>query len=420
LPVDPAPDGRAPIVHYFFPLPEPLNFPDGYTPPTEHVGDTPDEPTTGRTPWALLTYYRRSVPGDPALAGLDAAHQVQLHVVPGATASTEAALDSADAAGPTTTVTVLHARTPLVASSSAPPNWQGRVQEVPPSGDPFNRCLRLAQDHVRALRLANRTPYAFPTYEQLPFMVPYFTQHPANADGADRWVGPSVMLLDHANVPGAIAGPDFTSETDARFGRHMAELRRGFPLMAYQERVLDGRRALDREGDYAGAVVLFQTASEVLLDKVLVLLLWEEKVLPATAAVAFKEGEVGKRMQSSLAPRLKGQWSLTEPGPVADWYSRCARLRNRVVHGGYRPTRGEADNAYQALHGLEQHVMDRLVDQRTTYPRSTLMTVAESGLRRRGRWSGQIKKFHDEVAPTEPNWVDDVRAWNVQFIAVLT
>lgn len=110
---------------------------------------------------------------------------------------------------------MLHARTPLVLSSSAPPGWQGRAQEVPPSGDPFNRCLRLAQDHVRALRLAGWTPCALPTYERMPSMVLYFVQHPAHTEDAERWIGPSVMFLDHANVPGAIAGPDFTSETDA-------------------------------------------------------------------------------------------------------------------------------------------------------------------------------------------------------------
>lgn len=68
--------------------------------------------------------------------------------------------------------------------------------------------------------------------------------------------------------------------------------------MAYQERVLDGRRALDTDGDHAAAVVLFQTSSEVLLNKVLTLLLWEEKVFPVTAAGDFYEGQVVKRLQT--------------------------------------------------------------------------------------------------------------------------
>lgn len=68
----------------------------------------------------------------------------------------------------------------------------------------------------------------------------------------------------------------------------------------------------------------------------------------------------------------------------------------------------------------EQHVMDRLVDQRTVYPRSTLLTVAESGLRLRDKWSGPIKMFAEEVADTAPNWLDDLRTRHAQFVAALS
>lgn len=166
--------------------------------------------------------------------------------------------------------------------------------------------------------------------------------------------------------------------------------------------------------------MLFQTSSEVLLDEVLALLLWEDKVPPVAAAVDFKEGQVAKRLKSMLEPRLGGQRATKTPGPVGSWHKQCVKLRNRVVHGGCRPSRGEADSAYEALLGLERHVMDRLVDKRTVYKRSTLLTVAESGLRRRGKRSGQIKTFAETVADTEPNWLGDFRDWHDQFIAAIT
>jgi len=45
------------------------------------------------------------------------------------------------------------------------------------------------------------------------------------------------------------------------------------------------------------------------------------------------------------------------------------------------------------------------------------MTLGREGLERRGLWAGQIKRFSEEVAPTEPNWRDSFTAFHRAFLA---
>ncbi len=90
-----------------------------------------------------------------------------------------------------------------------------------------------------------------------------------------------------------------------------------------------------------------------------------------------------------------------------------------MVHGGYRPRRTEAAAAVRAVLGFEKHIYDRLVVRRNEYPRSTLMTVAEQGLRKRDLWGGQIRRFAEEVAPTEPPWRESNRTWRDRMVTAL-
>jgi hypothetical protein len=50
------------------------------------------------------------------------------------------------------------------------------------------------------------------------------------------------------------------------------------------------------------------------------------------------------------------------------------------------------------MRDLERFVFDRLAERRNVYPKVTLLTIGEPGLRRRGLWSGKIKRFGEETA----------------------
>ena len=84
------------------------------------------------------------------------------------------------------------------------------------------------------------------------------------------------------------------------------------------------------------------------------------------------------------------------------------------MHAGYEPTRGEADTALAAVYDLEKFLFNRLAEKRTTYPRSTLMTLGKSGLERRSKWTKQIREFEATIAPKEANWFLSFKAYRAE------
>jgi len=193
-------------------------------------------------------------------------------------------------------------------------------------------------------------------------------------------------------------------------------------VLLAREQLIVAERLLHHEGEYAAATVAAATAVEVMTDSLLSALMWEEHLSnpgapsAADAAAGFKEGKSAARAASELPRRLGGDWS-SPGGPWQRWRSGGATLRNRVVHGGYQPTRAEAQGLIDLAHDFERFTLDRLTARANTYPRSALMLVARSGLEKRGRYNGRIKQFSEQVAPLEPSWSESFSAWHLELVA---
>ena len=121
------------------------------------------------------------------------------------------------------------------------------------------------------------------------------------------------------------------------------------------------------------------------------------------------------RLAREFPSRLKGVWDTKGSGLVAQWFEHSYKLRHRVVHGGYNPSRFEAEQALESVVGLETHLFDRLAERRMDYPRSTLMTLGPPGLKRRNLWSGKIKRFYDGPARDEADWRESFSSWHGTF-----
>jgi hypothetical protein len=202
----------------------------------------------------------------------------------------------------------------------------------------------------------------------------------------------------------------------AEMAHWLEEARSGSPFATWRERYVDAVGALQTRGDTVASVLAGQTASEVLLDGMLSLLMWEEGVEPEVAAQAFEEGQAVTRMSREMPARLKGVWTTTGSGSVAQWFEDSYKLRHRVVHGGYTPSRIEAEAALGACSRLRTHLLDRLSARRNAYMRATLMTVGEPGLLRRGLWAGKIREFAEGPAQSEPNWRESFHGWHIKFV----
>jgi hypothetical protein len=227
------------------------------------------------------------------------------------------------------------------------------------------------------------------------------------------------LVLDHINIPDAAQGEELEGSDEARLTYFGDLLNMRSPLFFWLERFVEARRALKVEGQYGAAVTLSNTASEVLLDGLLAALYWEMEKDPAEVASVFTEGQLAKRVKSKFAELLGGRWVLDGNEPVAEWFHKCYRLRHKVVHGGYAPSRLEAQVALDAVISLSMYCWDRLAENRKKYPRTAIMMLAEDGLRQRGKWCSFMQKFYSEVAPHEASWMRQSNKWRNEVYAIL-
>lgn len=427
---DPKADPRGDSVHdrlnvgrFVFALPDPLPFPD-LTEIFEKVGNEPGEHRPD-DPWVHLCFHQIEGPGGAEVQRLRALTEVVDSIAIAESDSGSSDDDGVSASEPLFTTTIVEACTSQVSPDPPPAGAMGIPQDQSPRSDAFMRCLRLVDDLARAYRIATKVPIGPVTYERVsPFVFLFMGEVPWWMDGTEMhidftnasWAGPSLMMLNHLNLSSLAVGPPVIDEIAMHTRYWHVELSLGGQMSGWREHLVSARRATEIQGDHGAAVVLAQTGGEMFLDMLLGLLMWEEGADPAEVAPLFAEGEITRRVKSEFAPRLGGTWKLDGKGPVATWFHQAARLRHRVVHGGYRPTRAEAAQAIQSVYDLQTYAFDRLCERRNTYSRATLMTLAQPGLERRGVWSGKIKTFAERQAPSEPNWRISFGTWHNQLV----
>ncbi|MEW2178238.1 hypothetical protein AB0890_18130, partial [Streptomyces sp. NPDC005406] len=406
------------LVRFFITLPEPLAISDGY----EWHREFEHDPSVGTIQQFVNLVFMQS-DGMSRQQGALAATFEALRRAKGEPQA-DGMLDASAMTGQYTTVmaTTVDDRT-----RNTEAQWS-RAQDVPSEIDPFNRCIEEIARFTRSYRAALEAPCLVPTYEKIGPLIPYqmgdFTPMKSE-DGEEAgfrvsvWGEGGAMMLDHVNMSDFPAGDQMKPEDAGHIDYYMDMLNQGNPLFLWKERFVEARTALFREGRYGAAVTLSNTASEVLLDGLLSVLCWEVGKRPEEVAGIFTEGRLARRVKSNFSELLGGNWSLDGTGPVANWFHKCYRLRHRVVHGGYIPTRLEAQAAIDATLSLSNYCWDRLVAKKKKFPRVVLMVVAEEGLRRRGKWCHFMRNFVRDVAPVEPSWLDASHAWRSEMYDAL-
>ncbi|MEU0451012.1 hypothetical protein [Streptomyces tendae] len=398
------------LVRFFITLPEPVAIPDGYV---WHKAFAHDPSADSIQQFVNLVFMQSdgmSRQQGSLAATLEALNRVTNNP------KADNLHDVSDLAGQYTTVvaTTLEDRIPNAANIWASP------QDIPTEHDPLNRCIEEIAHFIRSYRAALEAMCLVPTYEKIGPMIPYQVgdfvpmrseEGAENGFRVSEWDDAGVLMLDHANMSDHAPGGEVSPEDDGRIDLCRYMLSQGSPLFLWKERYVEARTALYREGKYGAAVTLSNTASEVLLDGLLELLYWESGKKPEDVASVFAEGRLARRVKSNFCEMLGGNWSLDSKGPVATWFHKCYRLRHRVVHGGYNPTRLEAQTAIEATFSLSQYCWDRLVAKKKKFPRTVLMLIAEEGLRKRGKWCHHMRNFQREVAPTEPSWQEASQVW---------
>ncbi len=126
------------------------------------------------------------------------------------------------------------------------------------------------------------------------------------------------------------------------------------------------------EGDAADAIISFQTAAETLAYELWALLLADEGLSEAEIASCREAGLSFRSLLScELAHRLGGQWDLSSDRPaVGRYWARLYVMRNRVVHAGYLPHDGDADEAEAAFVEFDRFLDYQLRSKAKQFPRA--------------------------------------------------
>lgn len=269
----------------------------------------------------------------------------------------------------------------------------------------LDTCLASFQELLRAYSLS--TGHALPliTRELLQPVILFITR----PIGTTRWDAPPNLMIVNTNFPGTFL-PPLDEEGLKKLNVHLTRLKKRHPMIPYFEARLRARRALMDEGNYQDAVIYSDIAVEVLIDAVLTMLLWEERMTPLDAAHHIFVHQLPWRVEQALALRLRGDWSRKGQGAVAQWASRLEPLRGRVVHAAYRPTLDEAREAVDVATAMSEFIRERLALNAGKYARPAFLVLAKPGLERLGAWTKRLEEVA-AMAASQPDWMDDYRKW---------
>jgi hypothetical protein len=214
----------------------------------------------------------------------------------------------------------------------------------------FEMCFDRAIELDRCLRVSQRRPSTRLTLPRAHQMVAVAMRH---LDG--RWEAPLQWLLAHRKLPQPEA-PELLNEDELeRFRTSQLLMRSGHPMVFYMDRRMQGIAAYD-EGDYEEAVLWSAVAVEILLDALLSVMLWEDKVAPREA-VRVLTRPLAQRVDSEYHRRLSvSAWRRIGDDPVGRWYTRLAATRNRIVHRGWVVHREEAVESIAAGEDLADYL----------------------------------------------------------------
>lgn len=246
----------------------------------------------------------------------------------------------------------------------------------------LDKALEVLRDWQRAYQQVHLVPMSPVTRARLPGFVPVAFGHLCDGvyerptgmgalgvESFDPVVRTSGTLMDDADLEQVVLALDHISER---------------PFASWLVLRNEATVARERDGDLRVAVLHRATACEVLLDELLAHLLWEDHVAPEDAAALFTPSRSTlDRVRTDLPQRLGGSWDVTKVDSLRAWRDDVAKLRNRVAHRAHEPSPAEDADAAAATTGLVQLLGDRLAKDHR-HPLTMLMLIGEDGLARRG------------------------------------
>ncbi|MFE2872068.1 hypothetical protein [Embleya sp. NPDC059259] len=278
-------------------------------------------------------------------------------------------------------------------------------EEVDPA---FDRCFEVLADVDRMCRLALPNSSRVVAKERLTVAL-YFHRPWGGKYSED----PSLLLL---NAPEEAARRTLTGKEFEKLEAHLVRLWEKSPLELAMEHSLEASACFHKHGDYSNALIHAALSTEIFLDAVLGLMLWEDQLTDPTidrAVRAFSEsnGGLASRLRREYGPRLGGSWDPSIRGPIQNWTKNLAALRGRLVHRGRRPSKSETLEALTAADEIFEFVKTRLSEKVRIYPRTALLIIGLPSLTQRGRARRAHDYLKSENGQSPDTWLMEYDSW---------
>ncbi|MDP2674923.1 MAG: hypothetical protein Q8Q00_08465 [Dehalococcoidia bacterium] len=141
----------------------------------------------------------------------------------------------------------------------------------------------------------------------------------------------------------------------------------GYPFLTSWQLRIEGEQHL-WEGRYHVAAILLASAFEARANELLRYLFWKAGRPEDEFNTVLQQKPFVRRLRSEFHPHLGGSFDTRKTGPIGDWHRLTHTLRNRVVHGGYRPTREETNEARTAMAAAWDYLMALVRARSSDFP----------------------------------------------------
>lgn len=299
--------------------------------------------------------------------------------------------------------TVLEVVTPLI-----PVTTKGRLDVQRSIANALNASVETIREVAVAYTLASgEIRLRPPTRETLFPLVPWSSRSPTDPND---WSGIGVLVLNDGLAQFPPARPDMDLHSVQDMLMRLSDSRRGVAFAIAAEREVAAARALYVDGDTQSAVFDLQTASEVMLDNLLMMVACEAGQSVQTVRQWMK-ASLYRRVETRFAPLFGGTWNPElKRTAIGKWSVHVRAIRNRIAHAGFHPSREEAVRAFGSYHALKAYVRNRIKRSAARYPRTALTYLGVDDLMTDGQLRGRVAKAWKDD-PGGDRWLHDYAEW---------
>lgn len=271
----------------------------------------------------------------------------------------------------------------------------------------FDRCIDEIGAFLRAVRITTNDHRIIPIGRlSLPPSVPYVVRYGESLENKI----PGLFVVNMGESWPIFQAEEFSPDMAAQALVRIQHSKNGYPIFSAEDAFARAKRSFFVESDYAATTVFAYTAIEVFCNGLLSLLMWEQGDLRSTNVNILTTQGFETRLRRHYSPILGGNWDFKSTASPISVLNEVSSVRHRYLHAGVEPSLQDADLAMESFSVVSEFAKDKLVTKNYDFPKTSMMILGESGLRRKNAWTRRFERLLQEIE-NEPDWLISFADW---------